>query len=221
MRFFILLVIIVSVLGCSADPNKNACSKSTEADFNRVLDYINKDKDYKSARLLINKILPKNENCADVIAFDSILFGYENKFDKALVRINRSIELEPEEIGNYSTRATIYYKLKKYKLSNADIMKVIESGKGDNHAFIRLGINYYFMHEFKEAEKHLLKALSMQEDYEPTLYYLYSVYEQTGEEEKMKKYLVRCLQVKSKYHEMRKRAKEDYKKYFGKKFKEN
>ncbi|MCH6235811.1 tetratricopeptide repeat protein [Cognataquiflexum rubidum] len=53
----------------------------------------------------------------------------DGKFDEALIAINKSIELEPDSVSNYSIRIFIYDATGKYEEEIADLTKVIELNK--------------------------------------------------------------------------------------------
>lgn len=72
------------------------------------------------------------------------------KYDKALIAINKAIELEPDSISNYSTRIFIYDATGKYEEEIADLTKIIELNKNSKslnahhqRAVARTQLGYY------------------------------------------------------------------------------
>ena len=82
-------------------------------------------------RLIIFAILSLLISCVNPKEKREEAYGlYEDgKFEKALIAINKAIELEPDSIGNYAIRIFIYEATGKYEEEIADLTKIIQLNK--------------------------------------------------------------------------------------------
>ncbi len=88
--------------------------------------YFRKELNITSALESLNEIISKEPNYAEAWNQRAIAYYYQNKFDLALVDIEKTLELEPRHFGAMAGRAVIYLRKNKHDLAKASIKQALE-----------------------------------------------------------------------------------------------
>ena len=117
-RFFLfsLMVVVVSVLGCSSglDSKGQAFVKGREFFFN---------KDYDSAIEQFTKVIEMDEKFAEAYTFRGNCYSALKKNDEAVKDFSKAIEIDPYNRGAFSNRSLAYKAMGKLPQAKADALK--------------------------------------------------------------------------------------------------
>ena len=97
--------------------------------------------------------------------------------------MNKTIELNPNDIFLYNERGLIYDKLKKYEEAIEDFTKSIQlnSNKYINSGFYyERGLMYYKLREYEKALNDLNKAIELEPNYSKAYFERASVHSKLG-----------------------------------------
>ena len=81
------------------------------------------------------------------------------KYDEAIADFSKAIELNPDFMGTYYNRGSVYIKLGKYAEACADFTKFIEINPDYADAYCERGNCHYELKNYKDALTDYLQAL--------------------------------------------------------------
>ena len=121
--------------------------------------------DYKTGLSYIKKAIEKDPNSADLHHFAGLIYNVLNKHEMAAKSFSRAIDLDPKKETYYFYLGVTYEKLKRFDECIESMKKVIEINREHASALNYLGYLYAERGaNLAEAEKTLLKALSIEPD---------------------------------------------------------
>lgn len=120
-----------------------------------------------SASILALKNLPKKDKETNSLVYgmQSDIYCEIGDTVKALEDLSKAIKLSPKSDLSYANRGRIYYKQKKYDLSDADYKKLISLNKKSKEGFMGLGLNRAAQKMWDEAIKQFNAVIDIDSTY--------------------------------------------------------
>ncbi len=91
----------------------------------------------------------------------SIRFKHRGHLEKALIKLNKAIELNPKNIRAYHTRASIYSALGKCEEAIADYTTILKYNSNDDKVYRYRGYLYLLLEEYNLAIEDFSKATTI------------------------------------------------------------
>jgi tetratricopeptide (TPR) repeat protein len=92
---------------------------------------------------------------------DATNLYFQKKYDEAIDRINKAIEIDPQEAYAYSLRGSIYFSAKKYQQAFQDSRKAIELNPNASDALFLSGQIHYHLGNYYQAIKDYRKCIDI------------------------------------------------------------
>ena len=104
-----------------------------------------------------------------------------NKQSRALIALNKAIELSPRDFEAYNNLGLLLQDLRRWGEAEISCKKAVEYGPQSPEAQFNLAHTYQKLGKLKKAKIHYLRALSLRDNYVNALYNLSIVYEYLDE----------------------------------------
>ncbi len=98
---------------------------------------------------------------------EGIFYTKQNKFEEAIMALEKAVELEPGYGNAYNALGVIYYQQKQYGKAAEQYLLAIESDPNDVKARTNLALTYQKQQAYQKAVEQLQQALAQQPDYAP------------------------------------------------------
>lgn len=117
---------------------------------------------------------------SEMFRTQAVLELYEGKHEEALVKLNQSIESDPQDYTAIYYRGIVNSRLGNYEQAIKDIELATSNQKDFEGLYFELGFAYYFNKNLKSAQASLEQAQKKYPNHAPAKYYLGLVYYQQG-----------------------------------------
>ncbi|HVH78022.1 MAG TPA: winged helix-turn-helix domain-containing protein [Stellaceae bacterium] len=119
----------------------------------------------------------------NVLGYAALAFGYfDEDIGAAIALVDRAIELNPSSARGWATRAWLVLWAGRPEVAIADFATTLRLSPREiaPNWLIGMGIAYFFMHRFTDAERMLLQSLQGHPNWPPTYRFLAACYAHTG-----------------------------------------
>lgn len=141
MKFSIILLISIIII---------SCSETKDDKMKAAIGLINSGS-YERALYRLKDILEIDSNSSQAYYYNALAYEGLEEYDKALTNYTKSIELKPNYITAYHSRAKLNFKLGYYRDVIKDLTIVLSIYNHDTDAYIQRGRAYYELNELNSA----------------------------------------------------------------------
>ncbi len=116
--------------------------------------------------LSVSNLGQSDEQRAAAALQKGLAFGNQGKYEKAIVYLNKSIEIDPKMSLTYYVRGYTYFEKKEYENAIRDFTEAFRISPTYTNSLIMRGICYSEKQEYEEAEKDFTLAIETHESTE-------------------------------------------------------
>ncbi|HSI85833.1 MAG: hypothetical protein ACAI35_07060 [Candidatus Methylacidiphilales bacterium] len=134
------------------------------------------------AEKILDKVLKQNNKDADAYQLRSFARSYQNNLQGALEDVTRSLELGPENVGKYRSRAIIYLQMQKYNEAVEDFEAIDQTYSAtkkelDRETLMMIGVAFFCKGgEDGKASTYMFRAAKASESNDSKLSALYATW---------------------------------------------
>ncbi|MBQ0736135.1 tetratricopeptide repeat protein [Aquimarina celericrescens] len=129
---------------------------------NNITKLYYEQKQYDSAFYHVSRAISLHPGYEHAYENRAYLYFVTNQKEKYLKDLNKLLEFSPDNERYLISRAKFYFKENKYQKALEDALKTINSNQtNDSYIFYIVGHSYLTLKNYREAEKYLSKAISI------------------------------------------------------------
>lgn len=154
-----------------------------------------KNRDYKTGKELLEKVVKINPNIPEVINDLGLLNLNLENYDKAIELLEKAIQLKPDFSLALNNLGNALMKKKKFDEAIKNYKKAIDADIKNSHAYYNLATLYFKKNEIKNAEKYFNLAIQLSPKLISAYINLFELYDKSNQTENLKKVLNKAKDI--------------------------